>query len=79
MSIGPSPVYADKLAELGFGHLLEQPHYVGRLALAAVNDSLIRTCVEEGILTRPDPHVPTFGCYAWHQAPRLMTSWSVGR
>lgn len=71
--------FVQQIEDLGFQHLLAQPHYLGFLGFLIANSQLIRSCIETGLLTPPADPDPNFGYWAWHQAPNLMKSWSKGR
>jgi RNA polymerase sigma-70 factor, ECF subfamily len=71
--------FVQQVEDLGFQHLLAQPHYLGFLGSLIANSQLVRSCVENHLLTPPEKSDPTFGYWAWHDAPNLMKSWSKGR
>jgi RNA polymerase sigma-70 factor, ECF subfamily len=71
--------FVRQVEDLGFQHLLAQPHYLGFLGSLIANSQLVRSCVENRLLTPPEKPDPTFGYWAWHEAPNLMKSWSKGR
>ena len=71
--------FVQQVEDLGFQHLLAQPHYLGFLGSLIATSQLVRSCVENRLLTPPEKPDPTFGYWAWHDAPNLMKSWSKGR
>ena len=71
--------FVQQVEDLGFQHLLTQPHYLGFLGFLIATSQLIRSCIETGLLTPPVDPDPNFGYWTWYEAPHLMKSWSKGR
>jgi hypothetical protein len=65
--------FAEQVKALGFGHILTQPNYVGHLGVQRTIDMMVRACVADGILIEPENPHPTYGFYAWYQAPHLTS------
>lgn len=71
--------FAEKLDELEFSHLLNQPHYVGFMGFHAFCTHLLYTCRQQGLMPNIDQPRKGFGCHAWYGTADMMQSWGKGR
>ena len=71
--------FAREVEDVGFEHLLAQPYYLGFVGFHLATTELVRGCLEEHLLSKPNEPDANFGYWTWYRAPNLMKSWSKGR
>lgn len=76
---GAITAFAEKVDELEFSHLLDQPYYLGFVGFLAACKQLIVACCEEGLIPDLVDSPKGLGCDAWYGASRIMRAWSKGR